>query len=61
MIIAQLEVYSMTFQKAFDKEWHEGVIHKLKRNGILGNLLSLLTDFLRNRKQRVIRNSQSSS
>ena len=36
--------------KAFDKVWHEGIIHNLKRNGISGNLLSLLTDFLRNRK-----------
>ena len=41
--------------------WHEGIIHKLKRNGISGNLLSLLTDFLRSRKQRVILNGQSSS
>ena len=32
-----------------------------KCNGISGNLLSLLTDFLRNRKQRVILNGQSSS
>ena len=47
--------------KAFDKVWHEGIIHKLKRNGISGNLLSLLTDFLRNRKQIVILNGQSSS
>ena len=41
--------------------WHEGIIHKFKRNGISANLLSHLTDFLRNRKQRVILNSQSSS
>ena len=40
---------------------HEEIIHKRKRNGISGNLLSLLTDFLRNRKQRVILNGQSSS
>ena len=46
--------------KAFDKVWHEGIIHNLKRNGISGDLLSLLTGFLRNRKQRVILNSQSS-
>ena len=39
--------------------WHEGIIYKLKRNGISGK--SLLTDFLRNRKQRVILNGQSSS
>ena len=47
--------------KAFDKVWHEGIIHKLKRNEISGNLLSHLTDFFRNRKQRVILNGQSSS
>ena len=37
------------------------LIQKLKRKGISGNLLSLLTDFLRNRKQRVVLNGQSSS
>ena len=36
--------------KAFDKVWDEGIIHELKCNGISGNLLNLLTDFLRNRK-----------
>ena len=46
--------------EAFDKVWYEGIIHKLKRNGISGNSLSLLTDFLGNRKQRVILNGQSS-
>ena len=40
--------------------WHEGIIHKLKRNWISGNLLSLLKDFLRNRKQRFILNGYSS-
>ena len=44
----------LDISKAFDKVWHEGIIHKLKRNEISGNLLSLLTDFRRNRKQRVI-------
>ena len=29
-------------------------MHKLKQNGISGNLLSPLTDFLRKRKERVI-------
>ena len=36
--------------KAFDKVWDERIIHKLKRNVISGNLLNLLTDFLRNTK-----------
>ena len=38
-----------------------GIINELKRNGISGTLLNLLTEFLRNRKQRVILNGQSSS
>ena len=42
----------LDISRAFYKVWHEGIIHKLKRNGISGNLLSLLTDFLRNRKLR---------
>ena len=46
--------------KAFDKVWHEGLIFKLKQNGKSGNLLNLLCDFLRNRKQRVLLNGQVS-
>ena len=62
MIIAKLEGYSVTFQKLSMKCGMRELFIKLnKRNGISGNLLSLLTDFLRNRKQRVILNGQSSS
>ena len=39
--------------KAFDKDWHEGLIFKLKQNGISGELLRISSDFLSNRKQRV--------
>ena len=34
----------LDISKAFDKVWDEGIIHKLKRNGISEDLLSLLTD-----------------
>ena len=34
--------------KAFDKVWHEGLIHKLQENSISGELLSILIDFLNN-------------
>ena len=47
--------------KAFDKVWHDGIIFKLKQNVISGNLLNLLSNFLRNRKQRVVLNGQTSS
>ena len=40
--------------KAFDKVWHEGLILKLSRNGKSGNLLYLLKDFLKYRKQKVV-------
>ena len=40
--------------KAFDKVWHEVLILKLSRNGKSGNLLHLLKDFLKYRKQRVV-------
>ena len=49
----------LAFQRLSIKVRHERIIHKLKCKGIIGNLLSLLTDFLKNRKQRVFINSQS--
>ena len=57
------EVFSVFIDtsKTFDKGWHNGIIFKLKPNGISGNLLDLLSDFLRDRKQRVVPNGQTSS
>ena len=51
----------LDISKAFDKVWHEGVIFKLQQNGISDDLLNISSDFLRNRKQRVTLNGQSSS
>ena len=47
--------------KSFDKVWHERLILKLSRNGISGNLMYLLKDFLKYRKERVVLNGQNSS
>ena len=47
--------------KGFGKVWHEGLIFKLKQNKISGELLHILSDFLSNRKQRVVLNGQNSS
>ena len=44
--------------KAFDKVSHEGLIYKLKQNGISGKLLNIIKDFLDSRKQRVVLNGQ---
>ena len=58
-----LEVRSvfLDISKAFDKVWHDGIIYKLTQNGISGNLLNLLEDFLKERKQRVVLNGQVST
>ena len=44
----------LDISKAFDKVWHEGLLFKLKQNIISGNLLNVITDFLYQRKQRVL-------
>ena len=46
--------------KAFDKVWHEGLLFKLKQNGINGKLLNLLKSYLANRNQRVLLNGSES-
>ena len=58
-----LEVRSafLDISKAFHKVWHDGIIYKLTQNGISGNLLNLLEDFLKERKQRVVLNGQLST
>ena len=51
----------LDISKAFDKVWDQGLLYKLKQNGISGNLLETLADFLKDRKQRVVLNGQNSS
>ena len=51
----------LDISKAFDKVWHNGLIYKLKQNGIKDKLLCILIDFLKNRQQRVVLNGQFSS
>ena len=50
----------LNMSKAFDKFWHDGLIFRLKANGIEGELLSLLENYLQNREQRVVLNEQTS-
>ena len=51
----------LDISKAFDKVWHEGFVFKLKQNGISGKLLNIFEDFIRNSKQRVVLNRQTSN
>ena len=51
----------LDISKAFDKVWHEGLLHKLKTIGICGHLLAWFTSYLDNRKQKVVLNGKTSS
>ena len=50
----------LDISKAFDKVWHEGLLLKLKLNGISSHLLNLFSDFLDERYQRTVLNGKSS-
>ena len=52
---------SKKLSKAFDRVWHEGLLYKLKQNGIEGNLLRWFSSYLGNRKQKVIIGGSSST
>ena len=56
-----LELFFLDLSKAFDRVWHEGLLCKLKCNGIDGNLLGLFKDFLRNRRRHVVLSGKSSN
>ena len=53
---AGLEVRAVFFDisKAFDRVWHDGLLVKLKNSGISGKLLHWFSDYLGNRRQRVV-------
>ena len=50
----------LDISKAFDKVWHDGLLYKLKQNGISGCLLKLSKNYLHNRNQRVVLNGSYS-
>ena len=51
----------LDISKAFNKVWHNDLLHKVKENGINGPLLNVLEDFQSSRLQRVVLNGQHSS
>ena len=51
----------LDISKAFDRVWHDGLLYKLKRCGVSGQLLFLIQSFLKDRKQRTVLNGQSSN
>ena len=50
----------LDISKAFDKVWHDGLIFKLKQNGVKGKLIKLFESYLHNRTQRVVLNGSHS-
>ena len=49
----EIRAVFLDISKAFDTVWHEGLVHKLKRIGIEGEMIGILNSFLSDRKQRV--------
>ena len=55
MIVLSRAVF-LAISKEFDKVWHEGLLFKLKCNGVSGPLLVMIRSYLSNRLQRVVLN-----
>ena len=52
------EEFFSTYPRLSIKVWIEGLNYKLKKNGINVDLLDTLTNFLNDRKQRLVFNGQ---
>ena len=59
-IIKKIVVFC-DISKAFDRVWHTGLIAKLSRIGITGNLLQWFQNYLSNCQQHVVVNGQCAS
>ena len=49
-----VDIFYLDFQKAFDKVHHMRLLKKLEANGITGRVYNWVSDWLSNRKQRVV-------
>lgn len=51
-----LEIWGLflNISNGFDKVWHVSLIHKLHQNDTCGSMVNIWSDFLINRKQRVV-------
>ena len=56
----EIRAVFLDISKAFDKVWHDGLIFKLKQNGISGSLLKFFENYLHNRKQHMVLNGSFS-
>ena len=51
---------ALDISKAFDRVWHAGLFQKLNSYGISGQIFSLISSFLSNRRLRVVLDGKSS-
>ena len=56
----ELRAVFLDISKAFDKVWHDGLLFKLKQNGVSGKLLKFFKSYLHKRKQSVSLNGFNS-
>ena len=56
-----VDVIYFDFAKAFDSVSHSKLVLKLQADGICGNVLNILTDFLFDRSQRVVLSNAAST
>lgn len=56
----EVRVVFLYISKAFDRVWHAGLICKLEALGVRDPLLKWFENYLKNRKQRVVIEGQSS-
>ena len=50
----EIRVIFCDISRAFDRVWHEGLLYKLEKIGIRGNLLKWFKSYLSERRQRVV-------
>ena len=56
----EVQVVFCDISKASDRVWHRGLLHKLESIGVSEFLLSWSQSYLRDRRQRVVLNGQTS-
>ena len=64
LVLEKYETFSHVFcdiSKAFDRVWHRGLVHKLKKYGISGDLLDWIQNYLYMRNQKALVNGIFSS
>ena len=51
----------LDISRAFDRVWHDGLIFKLKKLGVEGEVINIISSFLSQRQQRVTLNGKNSN